>query len=49
MKVELSADDLFIIKQSIEEITIKGKDAMKIGKLLVKVENAFAKEVEKSK
>lgn len=49
MKIDLSVDDLFIIKQSIEEITIKGKDAMKIGKLLVKVENAFAKEVEKSK
>ena len=49
MKLELSADDLFIIKQSIEEITIKGKDAMKIGKLLVKIENAFVKEAEKSK
>jgi len=44
LKLELSADDLFIIKQSIEEITVKGKDAMRIGKLLVKIENAFAKE-----
>ena len=49
MKLELSADDLFIIKQSIEEITIKGKDAMKIGKLLVKIENAFVKEAGNSK
>jgi hypothetical protein len=49
LKLELSADDLFIIKQSIEEITVKGKDAMRIGKLLVKVENAFVKEAEKSK
>ena len=47
MKVELTADDLFIIKQSIEEITVKGKDALKIGKLLLKVETAFKKEVDK--
>jgi len=49
LKLELSSDDLFVIKQSLEEITIKGKDSVKVGKLLTKIANAFIKEVEKSK
>ena len=47
MKVELLADDLHIIKQSLETMTIQGKDAKVIGILLEKIEKAFSKEVEK--
>ena len=47
MKIELSVEDLHIIKQGLESITIQGKDALIVGKLLERVQKSFAKEVEK--
>ena len=47
MRVELSPDDLHIIKQALESMTIKGKDAMIVSKILEKVGKAFQKAVEK--
>ena len=47
MRVELSTDDLSVIKQALDEITVKGRDAHIIAKLLDKLEKAFAKAVEK--
>lgn len=47
MKVELSADELYLIQQSIEGITIQGKDALRVAKLLTRISNAFKRQVEK--
>ncbi len=48
MKLNLSAEELFIIKQAIESITIKGKDALDVGKILEKITKAFDTESEKT-
>ena len=47
MRVELSTDDLSVIKQALDNMTIQGKDAHIIAKLLDKLGKAFAKAVEK--
>jgi len=44
LKIELKAQDLFLLKQALENITIKGKDALPVGKLLERVKVAFEKE-----
>ena len=44
MRIELSADELFVIKQALEAVTIKGKDALSVGKLLERIDKAFEKE-----
>ncbi len=48
MKLDLKVDELFVIKQSLESITIKGKDALMVGKLLERITKSFEKEAEKS-
>ncbi len=47
MRVELSTDDLSVIKQALDNITIQGKDAHILAKLLDKLGKAFEKAVEK--
>jgi len=47
LKVELSADELYLLQQAIENIAIKGKDAPRVAKLLTRISNAFTKQVEK--
>ena len=47
MRVDLKADELNFIKQAIEEVMIKGRDAQLVAKLLSKIDNAFSKAVEK--
>ena len=46
-RVDLSIDDLSILKQALETMTIRGKDAMFVGKLLVKITTSFDKELAK--
>ncbi len=48
LKLDLKVDELFVIKQSLESITIKGKDALMVGKLLERITKSFEKEAEKS-
>tara|TARA_R110001592_G_C12894071_1_gene725963 strand:+ start:626 stop:763 length:138 start_codon:yes stop_codon:yes gene_type:complete len=45
LKIELSKEELFVIQQSIQEITIKGKDAEQVGKLLSKIIKAVEKAI----
>ena len=45
MKIELSPDDLQVTIMSLETMTIKGKDAPVIAKLLLKLTKAFEKSV----
>tara|TARA_Y100001951_G_scaffold99174_1_gene100844 strand:+ start:590 stop:748 length:159 start_codon:yes stop_codon:yes gene_type:complete len=47
LKVELSTDDLYLLQQAIENLTIKGKDALTVSKLLTRISNAFKRQVEK--
>ena len=47
MRVELKADELHLIKQAVDQVVIKGKDAPVVAKLISKIDNAFAKAVEK--
>ena len=47
MKVELTANDLNIIQQALDVMTIKGKDAKVVSEIIDKVDKAFTKEVEK--
>tara|TARA_A100001391_G_scaffold193039_1_gene167846 strand:+ start:1784 stop:1936 length:153 start_codon:yes stop_codon:yes gene_type:complete len=47
LKVDLSIDDLNILKQALETMTIRGKDAMFVGKLLEKITTCFDKELAK--
>ena len=47
MKVDLSIDDLSILKQALETMTIRGKDAMFVGKLLERIAISFDKELAK--
>lgn len=47
MRVDLKTDELHFIKQAIEEVMIKGRDAQLVSKLLAKIDNAFSKAVEK--
>ena len=47
MKVDLQIDDLRVIQVAIESLSIKGKDAPVIAKLLSKISKAFEKEVVK--
>lgn len=47
MKIDLSIDDLNILKQALETMTIRGKDAVFIGKLLEKITTSFDKELAK--
>jgi hypothetical protein len=45
LKVELSPDDLQVTIVALESMTIKGKDAPVIAKLLLKLSKAFEKSV----
>ena len=45
MKVELSPDDLQVTIVALETMTIKGKDAPVIAKLLTKLSKSFEKSV----
>ena len=47
MKIELSADELFLLKASIENLPIKGVDSPRVAKLLQRLINAFEKQVAK--
>tara|TARA_R100000152_G_C6770067_1_gene196110 strand:+ start:1572 stop:1724 length:153 start_codon:yes stop_codon:yes gene_type:complete len=47
LKVDLNVDHLYLIKQSLEEITIKGKDSHAVSALLSKIQKAFEREVAK--
>ena len=47
LKVELSAQDLNIIVQSLTSATIKGSNAIEFGKLLERLTKNFEKEVAK--
>ena len=48
MKVELDNQELNIILQAMNSVTIKGKDAMGYAKILTKIEKAFKVEHEKA-
>tara|TARA_R100000353_G_scaffold86428_1_gene64346 strand:+ start:889 stop:1047 length:159 start_codon:yes stop_codon:yes gene_type:complete len=47
LKLELSSDELYLLKASIENIPIKGVDAPRVAKLLQRLINAFEKQVAK--
>jgi hypothetical protein len=47
LRIELSTEDLHILKQALDTITIKGKDAVVVAKIIEKVDKAFIKAVEK--
>tara|TARA_R100001443_G_scaffold41580_1_gene55018 strand:+ start:10508 stop:10666 length:159 start_codon:yes stop_codon:yes gene_type:complete len=47
LKVELSADELHILKTAIEIMGIKGKDAPRVAKILQRLSTAFEKQVAK--
>ena len=47
MKVELSADQLHILKTALEVMAIKGKDAPRVAKILQRLATAFEKQVAK--
>ena len=47
MKIELSSDELYLLKASIENMTIKGADSPRVAKLLQRLINAFEKQVAK--
>ncbi len=47
MRVELKTDELHLIKQAVDQVVIKGKDAPIVAKLLSKIDKAFIKAVEK--
>ena len=41
MRVELKADELHLIKQAVDQVVIKGKDAPVVAKLISKIDNAY--------
>jgi len=45
--VRLTSDEIAVILQALESITIKGKDAPMFANILKKVGNYFSKQVEK--
>ena len=45
MKIELSQDDIQVTIMALESMTIKGKDAPVVAKLLLKLSKAFEKSV----
>jgi len=45
LKIELSQDDLQVTIVALESMTIKGKDAPVVAKLLLKLSKAFEKSV----
>jgi len=45
LKIELSQDDIQVTIVALESMTIKGKDAPVIAKLLLKLSKAFEKSV----
>ena len=47
MKLELSSDELYLLKSSVENLTIKGSDSPRVAKLLQRLINAFDKQVAK--
>mgnify|MGYP001200189679 CR=1 FL=1 len=47
MKLELSSDELYLLKASIENMPIKGVDSPRVAKLLQRLNTAFKKQVEK--
>ena len=47
MKIELSANDLNLLQQAVDSVTIQGKDAPVVSKLLTKITKAFEREVAK--
>jgi hypothetical protein len=47
LKLELSSDELYLLKSSIEHLTIKGADSPRVAKLLQRLDIAFKKQVEK--
>tara|TARA_R100001463_G_scaffold132082_2_gene192505 strand:+ start:1936 stop:2094 length:159 start_codon:yes stop_codon:yes gene_type:complete len=47
LKLELSSDELYLLKASIENVQIKGVDAPRVAKLLERLTTAFKKQVEK--
>tara|TARA_R100000700_G_C3086081_1_gene89572 strand:- start:237 stop:386 length:150 start_codon:yes stop_codon:yes gene_type:complete len=44
LKLDLKGEDLFLLIQALESVTIRGKDAPQLGKLLIRIQNAFEKE-----
>ena len=45
MRIELSQDDIQVTIMALESMTIKGKDAPVVAKLLLKLSKAFEKSV----
>ena len=47
MKIELNVEELHMLVQAMKNITIKGEDAVRVGKIITKLDNAFGKAAEK--
>ncbi|WP_292412691.1 hypothetical protein [Methylophaga sp.] len=48
MKVELTITELSMLMQTLENTSVKGKDALPFSILFTKVSKAFEKEIEKN-
>jgi len=47
MKIELDADSIRMLVMALEELTIKGKDAIVVGNMITRLDRNFKKQVEK--
>jgi len=47
LRIELSAEELNVILQSLQQLTIQGKDAIALAAVITKVKSAFEKEMKK--
>lgn len=46
MKIELDADSIRMLVLALEELTIKGKDAPVLGKMITRLNSNFKKQIE---
>ncbi len=49
MKIELSSDDLQIIAVALDNLQIKGSDAIALSKIIIKINKSFERNVKKDK
>ena len=47
MRVELSAEELNVILQSLQQLTIQGKDAVALAAVITKVQSSLEKQLKK--
>jgi len=47
LKIELSTEELHTIMMAIQNMTIQGKDAPLVSRVLIKIETSFNKSVDK--